>query len=235
MCRAKPSMKSYWLRCASSAITTMLRRSERTGWRSPRSSGKNFWIVVKTTPPEPTPELLAQVGPVGGLDGRLAQQVVAAGEGAEELVVEVVAVGQDDDRRVRHRGLEDHPAGVEGHRQALARALGVPDDADPPVAGVAARVRARLVAARRLREPTGRGRGRLRGAERLLHRDVHRVELVVARDLLRQDAAAEVLEDDEVAHEVEEAARSKTPREENLELRAGSPARPPARRSCARA
>ena len=98
-------MKSYWLRCASSAMTTMLRRSERTGWRSPFSSGKNFWMVVKTTPPEATTELRAQVGAVVGLHGRLAQQVVAAGEGAEELVVEVVAVGEDDDGRVLHRGL----------------------------------------------------------------------------------------------------------------------------------
>ena len=31
MWRAKPSMKSYWLRCASSAITTMFRRSESSG------------------------------------------------------------------------------------------------------------------------------------------------------------------------------------------------------------
>src|SRR2546428_34774 len=57
MWRAKPSTKSYWLRCASSAITTMLRRSERTGCRSPFSSGKNFWIVVNTTPPEATASL----------------------------------------------------------------------------------------------------------------------------------------------------------------------------------
>src|SRR4030067_77145 len=35
-------------------MTTMLRRSERTGNLSPFSSGKNFWIVVKTTPPDAT-------------------------------------------------------------------------------------------------------------------------------------------------------------------------------------
>ena len=39
----------------------------------------------------------AQVGAALGLHRRLAQQVVAAGEGAEELVVEVVAVGEHDD------------------------------------------------------------------------------------------------------------------------------------------
>ena len=153
-------MKSYWLRCASSAMTTMLRRSESTGWRSPFSSGKNFWIVVKTTPPEATEQLRAQVGAVGGLHRRLAQQVAAAGEGAEELVVEVVAVGQHDDGRVRHRRVQDHAAGVEGHRQALARALRVPDHADAPVAGLAARPLAGLVAARRFRHPVGRRRAR---------------------------------------------------------------------------
>ena len=153
MCRAKPSMKSYWLRCASSAITTMLRRSESTGCRSPFSSGKNFWIVVKTTPPEATEQLRAQVGAVCGLHRRLAQQVVAAREGAEELVVEVVAVGEDDDRRVLHRRVQDDAAGVERHRQALARALRVPDHADAPVARLAARLWPGLVASRRLRQP----------------------------------------------------------------------------------
>ena len=59
---------------------------------------------------------------------------MTAGERAEELVVQVVAVGDDDQRRVLHRRVEDDAAGVERHRQALARALGVPDDADAPVA-----------------------------------------------------------------------------------------------------
>ena len=44
-------------------------------------------------------ELAAQVGAVPGLHGGLAQQILAAGEGAEELVVQVVAVGEDDDCR----------------------------------------------------------------------------------------------------------------------------------------
>ena len=213
MCRAKPSMKSYWLRCASSAMTTMLRRSESTGWRSPFSSGKNFWIVVKTTPPDGDRELRAQVGPVGGLDGRLAQQVAAAGEGAEELVVQVVAVGDDDDRRVPHRRVQDHAARIEGHRQALARPLGVPDDADAPVARLAPGLRARLVAPRASRLTCWAPRaGR---AQRLLDRRVDRVELVVAGHLLDDRAVAaavpRVLEHDEVAQQVEKAARSNTP------------------------
>ena len=39
---------------ALAAITTMFDRAESTGWRSPFSSGKNFWIVVKTIPPDAT-------------------------------------------------------------------------------------------------------------------------------------------------------------------------------------
>ena len=161
-------------------------------------------------------ELRAQVGAVGRLHRRLAQQVAAAGEGAEELVVEVVAVGEHDDRRVLHRRVQDHAAGVEGHRQALARALRVPDDADAPVAGLAARPVARLVAAQRLRDAIA-GR-RLRRAQRLLDRHVHRVELVVARHLLGELAAARVLEHDEVADEIEEAALLEHAFEHDLQL-----------------
>ena len=185
MCRAKPSMKSYWLRCASSAITTMLRRSESIGCRSPLSSGKNFWMVVKTTPPAATCKQLPQVRAALGLHRRLAQEVLAAREGAEELVVEVVAVGEHDDGRVLHRRLADDPPGVEGHRQALARALRVPDHADAPVTRLAAGPPAGLVAARGLGHAVGLAL-QLGGSQRLAHRHLHRVELVVAGHLLRR-------------------------------------------------
>ena len=107
--------------------------------RLARSSGMNFWMVVKTTPPEATCSLRAQVVAALGLHRRLAQQLLAAGEGAEELVVQVVAVGEDDQRGIRHLRLLDELAGVEGHREALAAALRVPDDADAVVAGDGAR------------------------------------------------------------------------------------------------
>ena len=35
-------------------MTTTFRRSDSVGWVSPFSSGKNFWIVVNTTPPDST-------------------------------------------------------------------------------------------------------------------------------------------------------------------------------------
>ena len=39
-------------------------------------------------------QLVAQVGPTRRLHRRLTQQVLAAGEGAEELVIQIVAVGE---------------------------------------------------------------------------------------------------------------------------------------------
>ena len=179
-------------------------------------------------------ELRSKVGPVLGLDGILAEQIATAGERPEELVVEIVAVGQDDDRRVGHRGFEDHPAGVEGHRQALARTLRVPDDADPPIAGVAARTLTGLIAARPLGELASR-RSRLGGPARLLDRHVDGVELVVPGKLLREDSPAEVLEDDEVTDEVEEPTPLEDAFEDHLELTAAMPARPRGPRSSARA
>jgi hypothetical protein len=160
------------------------------------------------------PQLLAQVGPARHVDGRLAQQVAAPGEGAEELVVEVVAVGEDDDRRVRHLRVQDQPARVEGHGEALARALRVPDDSHAPVPRLAAPPPAGLEPARILvlLDPTDPG-----GPQRLLHRDVHRMELVVARHLLRE-RAAQVLEHDEVPHQVEEPALLEHALEHHLQL-----------------
>src|SRR3989304_4524675 len=130
MCRAKPSMKSYWLLCASSAMTTMLRRSEGA----------------------------------------------AAGEGAEQLVVEVVAVREQDDGWVGHRRVQDHAARVERHGQALARALRMPHHTHAAVAGVAAALPC-LVPSGRLCDP-GR-RGGLRGAQRLFPRGRHPAQLGV--------------------------------------------------------
>jgi hypothetical protein len=78
------------------------------------------------------------MGTALGLGRRLPQQVLAARKRAEELVIEVVPVGQHDDRRVLHRRFAHDPASVERHGQALARPLRVPDDADAAIAGLAA-------------------------------------------------------------------------------------------------
>jgi len=92
-------------------------------------------------------ELRPQIRPALGLHRRLAQELPAAGKGGEELVVQVVAVGEDDQRRVSHRRLADDAPRVESHGQALARALRVPDHADAPVARSAAGLAAGFIPA----------------------------------------------------------------------------------------
>ena len=108
------------------------------------------------------------------LHRRLAQEFLTAGEGAEELVVEIVAVGEYHHGRVFHRRLADDPSSIEGHGQTLARALGVPDHPDAAVARGAARSGARPRASRsrfsQIQRPDGLGNP---------YSD--RMELVVAR------------------------------------------------------
>ncbi len=162
-------------------------------------------------------EFRPQVGAALGLDGRQPEQVGAAREGGEQLIVEIVAIRQHDDGGVFHRQVAHDATGVERHRQALARPLGVPDHADPAVAKGAGRLAARLVAA-----------GRVAVGHRLLQRcraqglgdgGLHGVELVVPGHLLDQGAAAIVLEHDEVADQREQPAPVEDTFEQHLELR----------------
>ena len=164
-------------------------------------------------------KLGAQVGPVLRLNRGLAQQVGAAREGGEELVVEVVAVGQHHHGRVCHRRLADDATGVERHGEALARTLGMPDDADPPVARRATRPAAGLVAAAFFpgddqSRPLQFGR-----AQGLGHGRADRVELVITGHLLGEYATPVVLEDDEVAYEREEPRRRADTLQHHLQLR----------------
>ena len=152
--------------------------------------------------------MLPQVGPTLRLGWRLAQQVLAAGERAEELVVQVVAVREDHDGRVLHRRLADDGPGVEGHGQALTGSLGVPDHPDAPVAKLSAGFSARLVPSSLLGD-SDFGALQLRRPQGLIHRNLDGVELVIPGHLLDQRAAAVVVEDDEVADQGEEAARLK--------------------------
>ena len=56
-------------------------------------------------------KLRSQVGAVGGLHRRLAQEIAAPRECTEQLVVEIVAIGQNDDRGIFHfRGRITRPA-----------------------------------------------------------------------------------------------------------------------------
>ena len=107
--------------------------------------------------------------------GLLADDLKAAVELAEELVVEIIAVGQDDDGRVLHGWVLGDSSGVEEHREALARTLGVPDDPRLTIAGLGA------------------------GSNGFLHSLIYGVELVVARDDLGRAALVIILVGDEVA------------------------------------
>ncbi len=97
------------------------------------SPPSNFCNVVNTTPPDATLQGFLQVIPALRLDWFLPQQFAVGTEGAEELIVEVVAIRDDNQRRVLHRRMLDNLPAVKGHREALARPLRVPDDANAPV------------------------------------------------------------------------------------------------------
>jgi len=137
-------------------------------------------------------QLEAQVLPALRLHRLLTQQLMAGREGAEQLVVQVQPVGEDDQRRVGHPRLLHELAGVERHREALAAALRVPDDADAMVL--------------------------LDRADGGLHCLVHGPVLMVRGHLLGH-ARAVSLEDVEVADEVEEATLLEDAVDERLELR----------------
>ena len=59
--------------------------------------------------------------------GGLAEELATAGEGVKELVVEVVAIGEDDEGGIVE--FEDEFAAEEDHGEGFSAALGVPDDA----------------------------------------------------------------------------------------------------------
>jgi hypothetical protein len=61
------------------------------------------------------------------LDGALAQQLLAAGEGIKQLLVKIVAVSQHHDGGVAHGRFQHQLAGIKDHREALTAALGMPD------------------------------------------------------------------------------------------------------------
>ena len=134
-----------------------------------------------------------QILPVVGLLRGLTEEIPAHGEGAEKLVVEVVAVGDDDHSGVLHRRVDDDLSRVEGHQETLAGALGVPDDADAAVA-----VRAR-------------------GGNSTLDRVTHGVELVIpGHDL--DDARTRVLEHGEVADQGQEPGLLEHPLDDRSQL-----------------
>ena len=134
-------------------------------------------------------QVLSAIGLLRGLT----KEVLARGESAEELIVEVVAVGDDDDGGVLHRRVGDDLSRVEGHDEALAGALGMPDHADAPVALGA------------------------RSGDRTLDRVAHGMELVIPGHDLDQ-TRARVLEHGEVADQGQEPGLLEHPLDDRSEL-----------------
>ena len=114
---SRPSRPS-WVRCASSTITTMLRRS----LRRPASAKRK--IVVTMTPRTSVASSLTQV--VAGV-GRLERRYASGGELAGDLLDEVEAVEHDQDGGSVELKLAPQLAGGEGHQEGLAGSLVVPD------------------------------------------------------------------------------------------------------------
>ena len=144
----------------------------------------------------PIAQQLAQFLPRAGLHRLLTQQVGAQAEHAEQLAIEVVAVGDDDDGGVLHRRLLHHAGGEAGHGDALAAALGVPDHA-----ALAAHAGGAALAGRGHHLRDGR---------------THRMELVVASNLLDQRAV--ILEQHEGAQVIEQGRRRQDPAHQGFQF-----------------
>ncbi|MDT4816766.1 hypothetical protein FQZ97_498230 [compost metagenome] len=137
-------------------------------------------------------QFLAQIAAGSHLHRLFTQQVLRQREHSEQLAVQVVAVGDNHDGRVLHRRFLHHPGGEAGHGDALARALGMPDHP--------ALVRA----------------ARARGADHLLDRRTHGMELVIAGNLLHQPAV--ILEQHEVAQVIQQHRRLQHATHQRLQL-----------------
>ena len=80
-----------------------------------------------------TGQCFLQILPAFGLPGGMADKIAAHRERSEQLVIEIVSVGDYHNGRVLHHRVGDDLSGVERHEQALSGALCVPDYADAPV------------------------------------------------------------------------------------------------------
>ncbi len=146
-------------------------------------------------------QLLAQVRAALRLHRRLPQEALTARKRAEELVVQIVPVREHHDRGVLHLRREDHTACVERHRETLPRPLRVPHDANAMITGRTTRL-ARFKPTIALAETALLQRC----TQRLLQRDVHRMEMMIPRHFLGELATPIILKDDEVPNQIEEPA-----------------------------
>ena len=148
------------------------------------------------------------------LHGLLPQQLMAAEKRAEKLVVEVVAIRENDERRILHRRLQHEPAGIKNHCERLARALRMPDHTCAFVARHAFSQWFREVTAGRFADLTFRC-----CADGFGERGVDGMELMVAGDLLDERAVLRVLlENDEVMKQIEKALPVEGTPQKDLQL-----------------
>ena len=92
-------------------------------------------MVVKTTPPDATSKSFFKCAIVR-LHRILSEQVSRPGKRPKQLIVQIISVGNDDDRRIV-QALDDLPR-VEHHGEALSRTLGVPNHTAFSIPSVAA-------------------------------------------------------------------------------------------------
>ena len=69
--------------------------------------------------------------PATGLDWCLSQDVLAGGERTEKLIVQIVAVGNHNQRRIFHVRMPNNLSSVKKHRKTFAASLRVPHNSDP--------------------------------------------------------------------------------------------------------
>lgn len=127
-------------------------------------------------------QLGAQVSPVGTPGPGPDEQVSTPGASPEELIIEIVSIGQHDDGGVRHRLMQDDSPRIEGHRETLPRSLCMPHHTDPTVARFTAWLMPRLVLTEGFCSAV---LCRMPGCpQRFLDSYIHRMELMIARHLL---------------------------------------------------
>ena len=209
--RARPSTKPYWLRCASSAMTTMLPRPEI----SP-ASASNFWIVVKITPPCPRPSSRRRSPRLSARSGfwrSTPAQRANVPKSCSSRSLRSASTTTVGSRIAGSRAIA--PA-----KNAIVRLLPAPcvcqitpirRSPAAPSAPAPVRYTPPLLGDGALRLQAGR-------AQRLAHGRPHRVELVVSGRLLRQKPPV-VLERDEAAHQIEETRALADALEQHAQLR----------------
>ena len=145
-------------------------------------------------------ELLTQISASTRLRWRLTQQIPTTRKRTKKLIIQIVAIRQNHNRRILHHRIPNNSPGVKSHRQTLTRPLRMPHHANPPITRRTPWLLARLIASTPFCNPTPRLL-QCHRTPRLTHRHPHRVKLVIPRHLLHQHTAAIILKNNKIAHQ----------------------------------